>query len=674
MAEIMHVKLADLLAPAPRGDRALQAIAQACDDRHSVFGVFMVDGGSPGLRNRTVSLFRTILETLALDILQIAPTRAFEEALTQLNKALLEDQAETHPPYPEIQAVIGIRVDQQLFFSGCGSLTTLYLRKTAERRFSIYELAEQFSPPAGTVDSRPFSNILDGDLQPGDVFYIGTPIAPQALKTDAFHDILVTLPPAGALSRLRQYCPPQDGYAGVSIAAQVERGLFSGLRPKNGAAVNSLQELQRLNDKTSDILGDLTQNSPLPAPGRRDITAYFLRIGTLFQRLGAALRLGFGFILKISKNKGSGTSLGLVSRRNITIGLGLGLLVVGVLLISRLNNDKAAASEAFAAQLASVESQISSAEASLLYKNYADAQRFTGEAEALLLTIVGTTTDQKDRIVDLRERLNKIASLAKGETAITPELVTTAPQPLVSLGRLTTGPIAVTTSSQVLRFNSLTRTLEPVGADNASPATAIPGTLQAEAATALFLGTNNRLFRIDPTLATTTEVPSSFESLSTVADIALYNSTLYSLLPATDQILKARPSIAGFEAGTPWIISQEQPLTEARALAIDGDMYVVTAKTVRKFRQGRELPWTTSVTLVNPLDAWTDPASSNIYILDAGNKRIVVINKETGAVAGQYLHDDLGNAIGFLVDEAQKRITFATRDSLFDFTPDHLLQ
>ena len=66
--------------------------------------------------------------------------------------------------------------------------------------------------------------------------------------------------------------------------------------------------------------------------------------------------------------------------------------------------------------------------------------------------------------------------------------------------------------------------------------------------------------------------------------------------------------------------------------------------------------------------------SPNLYILDPGSKRISVINKETGAIVGQYLHDSLEGAIGFLVDEAQKRLTFATRDSLFDFTPEHLLQ
>jgi hypothetical protein len=173
-----------------------------------------------------------------------------------------------------------------------------------------------------------------------------------------------------------------------------------------------------------------------------------------------------------------------------------------------------------------------------------------------------------------------------------------------------------------------------------------------------------------------TEVNAGHDALGTIADINLYNGTLYTLVPGTEQLLRSRASLTGYEAGTPWIISKnDQSLTDARALAIDGDVYIATATTLRKFRQGRELPWSvTNLALQNPLDLWTSADSSYLYVLDPGAQKIIVIAKETDSVIAQYMDDTLGSAIGFLVDEPAKRITIATREALFSFTPEHLLQ
>lgn len=679
MADSMHVKLADLLAPSPRGDRALQALAFAADEQRSVFLVLYVEGGTPGLRNRTVSLLRSIFETLSLDIVRIAPPRALEEALTHLNNALLQDRAESHPPYPTLHAVLGVRDHHQLFFSGCGFVTALYLHKTAERRFSIYELTEQFTPPKGTQDVRPFSNILDGELQPGDVFYVGAPLSPLAIKTDALHDILVTLPPAGALSRLRQYAPPQDGYAGIALTVQEERSFFAAMRPKAGAAVHSLQELQRLNDQTSDILGDLptaptpshTAVTPLPAPGRRDIGAYMLRAATL---LGRAWTTVIQRAPRATPNIRGRFPL---HTRFVALGgFGAVAILVIAILLGRASAKQEAARSAFADQLASITDRISSAEASLLYSNVSEAQRALDEANALLSAVLPTTNTQRSAVDELRERYAAIAAQARGEQRVTLEPLGTNTNALASFGLLGSGPGTVLSDGRAQRFDTIARTFQDAATASASAATALPGTLQADGANALFLGTNNRLYRVDTNTASTVEVAAGYDTLGAIADIQLYNGTLYTLVPTAEQLLRSRASITGFEPGTPWIVSKnDRPLTDARALAIDGDIYIATSNTLRKFRQGRELPWSVAnLTLQNPLDLWTSPESRYLYVLDPGAKKIVVIAKATDSIVAQYLNDALSAAVGFVVDETNKRITVATRDALSTFTPEHLLQ
>ena len=148
------------------------------------------------------------------------------------------------------------------------------------------------------------------------------------------------------------------------------------------------------------------------------------------------------------------------------------------------------------------------------------------------------------------------------------------------------------------------------------------------------------------------------------------------LRPDEEQIIRYSARGETFSgSGQPWIKEQTVLPLDARFLAIDGDLYVVSVNgSVQKLRRGVALPFNlipidpdiTSVT-----DVWTNEKSSFIYILDAAGGRMVVFNKE-GKLRAQYRADALKTATSFLVDEKKKKAYVAVDEGVISFDLIHL--
>lgn len=108
-----------------------------------------------------------------------------------------------------------------------------------------------------------------------------------------------------------------------------------------------------------------------------------------------------------------------------------------------------------------------------------------------------------------------------------------------------------------------------------------------------------------------------------------------------------------------YLPKENTELSDTTSIAIDGSIYVLlTNGEVRKFTKGAaETFGLTGLDkpFVKPSRIATDADASNIYILDKGNKRIVVFAKN-GTYQAQYQADILKNAIDFDVREKDKKI------------------
>lgn len=153
--------------------------------------------------------------------------------------------------------------------------------------------------------------------------------------------------------------------------------------------------------------------------------------------------------------------------------------------------------------------------------------------------------------------------------------------------------------------------------------------------------------------------------------IVAYTDKLYFMDRTNSQIWKYKKTpdnqytqIASyFETGT-------VDLTNAVDFAIDGSVYVLNSgNIVDKFVGGEKEPFVLAdiphsyPALSNVTHMYTD-ATSQLYLLDAGNNRVVKYDKE-GTYLGQYIYDNIENPQSFAVNEATGYIYLNSGTSVY---------
>lgn len=638
--------------------------------------------------------------------------RRFETLLADLNGAMAALAAE-HPTLQlrQVDAIVGFTTEQQLFVSGFGALLALFLHKTADRRFVIYELHAQLAAESELTWDKPFVTILDGELHPGDIFYLATRTPNHAIALSDVQDILVTLPPAGALERIQQFLPQDAAYGALCFHVAEED---KGGAPKKANPIASLAALGHTKAETADLLGeqgsDITGfirrviallSGKLAAPGSRGYKSMLKRMAKFaLQFLGAVLIaivqvvrfvavLLFTLLRRIFNTQPDGERpLERISRRIRSIPpatkyvagalLSLALLLIVSISFFSHRSEQRKDEATFASTIATVEEKANAAEASLIYNDTSKAYDLMQEAAALLETLPQNSRAHEAQIEALQTTLATLQAKIRKETLVTLTTVAALGPNDVAMETLTAANgslYAFAKDGDVLRVNELEHTFSQEIA--ASGAISGIRSLVGDGANLLFIDSNRRLGRADLTTKTIRPLTSGVEGMASAEDMANYNGALYVLAAASQQIVKMRPQGDGYEAGTPWISNRSSDLSGARDITIDGTVYVLTTDDVVQFRSSKEVTWTHDAfdpALKNPIDIWTDIESTYLYILDPGSSRLVVYEKESGKLAMQYTSPDFASAIGFVVREDTNTIIIATGTKVASFSATHLLQ
>jgi hypothetical protein len=150
------------------------------------------------------------------------------------------------------------------------------------------------------------------------------------------------------------------------------------------------------------------------------------------------------------------------------------------------------------------------------------------------------------------------------------------------------------------------------------------------------------------------------------AGLAAYptNSRVYLVNKKTGQIINFL--VAGGAISRPVVAINNSALQNARDLAIDGSIYVLTDSGISKYQSGKpsQFKWPY---LVKPFSGqgkiFTDKDTANIYILDAGNNRILILDKKGGLVS-TLQSDKFTKLVDFQVDEKNKTIYVLNDGSL----------
>jgi hypothetical protein len=143
-----------------------------------------------------------------------------------------------------------------------------------------------------------------------------------------------------------------------------------------------------------------------------------------------------------------------------------------------------------------------------------------------------------------------------------------------------------------------------------------------------------------------------------VGGLSTYNGNLYVLDKKQNQIIKFVQTDSGFSNAN-YFSSTSPDLSKAVSMAIDSDVYILsTDGTVAKYTKGTVDNFSLSgfdMPLSSPTGIITNATDDNIYILDNGNSRIVVVDKN-GNYKSQYQASIIKSAKDFEVLEKDKKI------------------
>ncbi|MDO8670708.1 MAG: hypothetical protein Q7O66_04670 [Dehalococcoidia bacterium] len=147
-----------------------------------------------------------------------------------------------------------------------------------------------------------------------------------------------------------------------------------------------------------------------------------------------------------------------------------------------------------------------------------------------------------------------------------------------------------------------------------------------------------------------------------------YNANLYILDPSASQIWRYFPTDDGYNSPMRGLL-ENSDIRDAVDFAIDVDIYVLTrGGNVLKFVGGRYETFDQDQLdkrLTNPTAIVISPASKSVYVLDAGNNRVVVFSKD-GKFQRQFVGEALeDNPRSLYVDEARGKIYVLTDKKLY---------
>lgn len=670
------------------------------------------------LKNQ-LQLFITQLSKYYQEMEKESPLTAFENSLEWANQQIQENfdpktQARLNLLFgcfkkDNLQFATGGNISAHVFFKEKGVYKNLDLLKTCaetEEKNSLF-----------------FSNLISGTLHANNFALFTTASVFDFLTLDRVQKIITNDKPANACNHLEKILNAIENkmaFGGLLIFWP-ER-LPSPVSPVKNSRLTpdaSIKQLLRQEQKTASIMSPAlwssfkelwskykgkptAQKNPADLQTLKRITHLYARLtgwqgkikkgwqnSLIF--LGKSLyrvyllikktRPGhFSFNLSLLKKTGQSLIIPLIKswqnlktrfwrippkRRLILIFLSLTLITLVVSLsINYYQNKNQLASQEYNQAVNKIKSKLDQAESSLIYKDETQARLLAREIKNLLDRLPHDSSNRQK----MYERLfagwrNIVAKLQ--------HFLTVAPQTEIDLASyknnfqanlftkidkkfIFINPL----DSTILIINSLTKELKLVDSQIEN----VLDFVVEKDGTILLLGKNGRLARFDPSQNTIEPKEVVWPAKNFRPSlIGSYNSKLYALDTAVNQISKHLPSTTGFGKGAYWLSPEANlKLDDVVSLVIDGAVYLAKNNgEIWKLESGRkqdvDLGWIDPPLQANSKIS-TKTNSDNLFILGTQTKRIIILNKKTGRLISQLTSPDFSNPLNFSVDEKEKKI------------------
>jgi hypothetical protein len=183
----------------------------------------------------------------------------------------------------------------------------------------------------------------------------------------------------------------------------------------------------------------------------------------------------------------------------------------------------------------------------------------------------------------------------------------------------------------------------------------------------LVLDADRKLFEVRPGSAPQPLALRRTDTWSSAAGLAAFNGNLYVLDPAANQVHRYLPAAVGFDSEPSLVLEGQSGLARATELAVDGDVFVGMEKgEVRRFRSGRRAAFGLGG-IDEPVERAVDiavlAASDEVYIADAGNRRVVVASRD-GVFKRQLVAAVFGDLRAIAIDAAASQLYVVAGDTL----------
>lgn len=663
------------------------------------------------------------------------PQHRFEQFLGALNETLAEHvrDGRWHIPIERINAVVGIATEKEMYLAGTGELYALFLHKKPSQQYQVFNLFRSLQTEQSLPTwEKTFAVVLDGDLHPGDVFCVTDKDIQRTIPSDELNHILSSLPPVGAVEKIRQYFPHKESVL-LSILKVVDGNLFVQHQAPSSIPVadTSLENLHTTEALTDQLLDEQRPNVSTffkklfsiiqPKTDQRsrllhDIQSQNMgkqiakRIGRITWRLASMATKyaskSFERLMHLLKNKeertrvknqvqlrqeGALKSVQAIlnkgkhvptSQKYLFAGIILAvvLLVFGISTMSK-SQAKVAQEKAYTEQLAAIEDLMEQAAGAVIYKDENQARSLYINAQTLIENLPTETEAQQEQTEKLLQNLQ----LALNEIR---HLVTIPNPPLLADFELMTdgvfGNSLVNISGDIYvaasdgRIYSLNQSKKKFDASTTRIDENVTFISSANEGNAIYILTEEGSVyegsALETSLAQTTIENDRWVDMVTYANRVYLLRSDESGNPA--QIVRFNKNGSTFSEGSEWIDSNTSALTNVRSLAIDGTIYILLKNgTVHKFESGTESSWDIGIVdppLTNATKIWTDAESEYVYILEADTQRLVVFEKNSGEFVVQYRSDSFVGLSDFIVDESGYTIYLLAGSKLFSIAPSHL--
>jgi hypothetical protein len=168
---------------------------------------------------------------------------------------------------------------------------------------------------------------------------------------------------------------------------------------------------------------------------------------------------------------------------------------------------------------------------------------------------------------------------------------------------------------------------------------------------------------------TTVSVVKKDPQWGTISSLVSFGGNLYLLDTQKSRIWKYVATTTGFSETREYLNPDMLPdLGRATSMAIDGSVWIGTADgKIMKFTQGKTDTFIAKG--VDPafggnLTVYTSDTTTNLYVLDSQNKRVVVLDKD-GTYLAQYVWQEAVTPTQLAVSESQKKIYLLASGQLF---------